>query len=203
MPEKNDKDYEIPVKVVDRRWWAQSGENAERSESSASLKPTYVEELERQPAEKNRQVQEYIRKYRQASNDFEEARLRLRREISKDVERARRDVLAELIEVLDNLDRALDSAAQGQAPSVDALLRGVEMVRRQFLAKLEGFGVTRIEAASQPFDPSLHEAVTTVPVASPEQDGRVVGVIRHGYRVGSDVLRPAAVAVAKTETLTS
>jgi molecular chaperone GrpE len=204
MPEKTDKEYEIPVKVVDRRWWAQSGDSAtaERGESSGSLKPTYVEELERQLAEKDRQIQEYIGKYRQASNDFEEARLRLRREISKDVERARREVLAELIEVLDNLDRALESASRNQAASADALLQGVDMVRRQFLAKLEGLGVTRIETASQPFDPSLHEAVTTVPVASPEQDGLIVGVIRHGYRVGSDVLRPAAVAVAKAESFT-
>src|SRR4029453_13679075 len=150
-------------------------------------KPTYAEELERQVAEKDRQIQEYIAKYRQASNDFDEARLRLRREIAKDVERARRDVLAEMLEVLDNLDRALESASK--VPSADALLQGVEMVRRQFLAKLEALGVKRIEAVSQPFDPSLHEAVTTVPAVSPEQEGLIVGVIRHGYRIGNDVLK--------------
>ncbi len=100
-----------------------------------------------------------------------------------------------MLEVLDNLDRAIDSARQGG--STDALLQGVEMVRRQFLAKLEGFGVKRIEADRQPFDPTLHEAVSSVPAASPELDGVVVGTIRAGYRIGGDVLRPAAVAVAK------
>lgn len=198
-----DKDHEIPVKVVDRRWWANqdasaAGTAAAGATSSASLKPTYVEQLEQQIAEKDKQIQEYIAKYRQAASEFDEARLRLRREISKDVERARREVLAELLDVVDNLDRAIESAKPPTA-SPDALLQGVEMVRRQFLAKLEGLGVTRIEAASQPFDPTLHEAITTVPVAAVEQDGLVVGVIRHGYRIGEDILRPAAVAVAKVE----
>jgi molecular chaperone GrpE len=71
-------------------------------------------------------------------------------------------------------------------------------VKRQFLAKLEGFGVTRIESAGQPFDPALHEAISAVPAASPDQDGLVVGVVRHGYRIGDEVLRPASVAVAKS-----
>jgi molecular chaperone GrpE len=191
-------EHDIPVKVIDRRWWANNAEGtSNRETSSASLKPTYVEELERQVAEKDRLVQEYIGKYRQASSEFEEARLRLRREISKDVERARREVLSEILEVLDNLDRAVDSA--GRVQSVEAVVQGIDLVRRQFVAKLEGLGVTRIEATGQPFDPQVHEAVTTVPASSPEQDGIVIGIVRHGYRIGADVLRPATVAVAKTE----
>jgi molecular chaperone GrpE len=70
-------------------------------------------------------------------------------------------------------------------------------VRRQFLGKLEGMGVRRIEADGQPFDPALHEAVTAVPVSDADRDGQVVGVIRQGYRINDEVLRPAAVAVAK------
>lgn len=192
-------EHDIPVKVIDCRWWATNPEGtANREASSASLKPTYVEELERQVAEKDKQVQEYIGKYRQASSEFEEARLRLRREISKDVERARREVLAEILEVVDNFDRAVDSARQAQ--SVEAVVQGIDVVRRHFLSKLEGLGVTRIEASGQLFDPQLHEAVTTVPTSSPEQDGVVVGIVRHGYRVGADVLRPVTVAVAKAES---
>ena len=72
------------------------------------------------------------------------------------------------------------------------------MVRRQFLSKLEGLGVKPIESGRVRFDPALHEAISTVPAASPDQDGMVVGVIRQGYRIGDEVLRPAAVAVAKT-----
>jgi len=190
-----DKEHEVQVKVVDRRWWANADSGTAATETRGESKPTYVAELEAQIAEKDRQVQEYLGKYRQATTEFEEARLRLRREISKDIERARREILSELLDVLDNLDRALDSAKA--SASYDALLQGVEMVRRQFIAKLEGLGVTRIDAINQPFDPALHEAISSVPAASPEQDGQVVGTVRSGYRIGGEVLRPAAVAVAK------
>jgi molecular chaperone GrpE len=193
----SDKEYEIPVKVIDRRWWANADPAATSDKQpSTSLKPTYVEELEQQLAEKDKQVQEYIAKYRQAANEFEEARLRLRREISKDIERGRREILADLLEVLDNLDRALEATKTGA--SNDALVQGVEMVRRQFLAKLEGFGVRPIDVTpGGRFDPTLHEAVTAVPAANESDEGTVVGVVRRGYRIHDDVLRPAAVAVAK------
>jgi molecular chaperone GrpE len=191
----SDNEHEIPVKVVDRRWWAQGEGATSTTDAPRSSKPTYVEELERQLAEKDKQLQETLAKYRQAASEFEDSRARLRREISKDIERGRREILADLLDVVDNLDRAIESGAQGG--SADALLQGVEMVRRQFLAKLEGLGVRRIEVDRGPFDPAVHEAITTVPAASPDQDGRIVGVIRHGYTIGDDVLRPASVAVAK------
>lgn len=190
----SDKEHEIPVKVVDRRWWAQDPGEV-REDTRGSGKPTYLEELEKQLADKDRQIAEYLAKYRGAAAEFEEARLRLRREISKDIERSRREILADLLEVVDNLDRAVDAARSGG--SQEALVQGVEMVRRQFLAKLESFGVTRIDADGQAFDPALHEAISSVPAASADQDGLVVGTARTGYRIGEDVLRPAAVAVAK------
>ena len=190
----SDKEHEIPVKVVDRRWWANPDAAAAKSDaSSSSLKPTYVEDLERRLADKEREAQEYLAKYRGAADEFEKARLRLRREITKDIERVRREVIVEVLEVLDNLDRALDSARKSASPG-DPLFQGVELVRRQFIAKLEGLGVTPIIAEGQPFDPTLHEAISTVPV-TPDQDGRIVGIVRQGYRIGDDVLRPAAVAV--------
>jgi molecular chaperone GrpE len=188
-----DKEHEIPVKVVDRRWWARGEDGAPVERST---KPTYVEELEQQLAEKDRTAQEFIAKYRQAAAEFEESRLRLRREIAKDVERGRREILADLLDVLDNVDRAIDAAQSSSSP--DALLQGVEMVRRQFLSKLEGLGVKRIDVAGVEFDPLKHEAISTVPAARPEDDGRVVGVVRHGYTINDDVLRPASVAVAKS-----
>jgi molecular chaperone GrpE len=189
------KEEDIPVKVVDRRWWARGEDGGADAAAERSTKPTYVEELERQLAEKDKTAQEYIAKYRQAASEFEESRLRLRREIARDIERARREVISDLLEVLDNLDRAIDAA--GKAASPDVLLQGVDMVRRQFLSKLESLGVKRIHSEGAHFDPQKHEAVSTVPAANPEDDGRVIGIIRHGYTIGDDILRPASVAVAK------
>ena len=196
-----EKEYDIPVKVVDRRWWVNQDSQNDSGATSmpSSLKPTYVEELEQKVAEKDRQLQDAIAKYRQASSEFDESRVRLRREISKEIERGRREILADLLDVVDNLDRALDAArSSATGDSSNALLQGIELVHRQFLAKLEGFGVKRIESVGRRFDPSLHEAVSAVPATAPEQDGVVIGIVRHGYRIGDDVLRPAAVAVAKS-----
>jgi molecular chaperone GrpE len=191
---------EISVKVVDRRWWARA-ENGEASTSTgpeSSLKPTYVEELERKVAEKDEQAQEYLSKYRQASQEFEQARARMRKELARDAERNRREVLIGLLEVLDNLDRAVEAARAAGTSASDPLLQGVDLVRQQFVGKLNGFGVTRIETANASFDPLLHEAVSVVPTDNPIDDGRIVGVVRSGYRIGDDVLRPALVAVAKS-----
>ncbi len=191
----SDNEQEIPVKVVDRRWWAKGDGAASETEDRRSSKPSFVEDLEQQLADKDKQLLEAIAKYRAAAAEFEESRLRLRREVAKDIERGRRDILSDMLEVGDNLDRAIDSARQGAA--FDALMQGVEMVRRQFMSKLEGLGVSRIDVNGQAFDPTLHEAITPVPATTPDQDGMVVGVIRSGYRIGDEVLRPAAVAVAK------
>jgi len=96
------------------------------------------------------------------------------------------------LEVLDNLDRALD-AAEGRTS--DPFVQGVSLVRQQFLTTLEGLGVRRLHPLGQPFDPSLHEAVATVS-SDGTPAGVVVGIVRPGYVIGDDVLRPAQVAVA-------
>jgi len=189
MSEEN----EVPVKVVDRRWWVRDKEAADAPRGS---KPSYVEELEKRVADAEKQAQEYLGKYRQSAQEFEDARARMRKELAKDAERNRREVLISLLEVVDNLDRAIDAA---RGSSAGPLVQGVEMVRQQFLAKLEGFGVQRIESQGAAFDPRLHEAVTTVEAPSPDADGRIVGVIAHGYRIGDDVLRPALVAVGQLQ----
>ena len=196
-------EYEVPVKVVDRRWWAR-GDDESAGKTPSSLKPSYVEELERKLADAEKQAQEYLGKYRQAAHEFEDARARMRKELAKDAERSRREVLVSLLEVVDNLDRAIDAAratprASGDAgeTAADPLLQGVEMVRQQFLAKLDGFGVRRIGSLGAVFDPLLHEAVTTVAAPDADADGRIVGVIAHGYRIGDEVLRPALVAVGQ------
>jgi molecular chaperone GrpE len=124
----------------------------------------------------------------------------MRKEVAKDAERSRREVFVSLLDVVDNLDRAIDAlrlrsaqAAAGEAG--DPLVQGVELVRQQFLSKLEGFGVKRIASEGQMFDPTLHEAVTTIPAPDAASDGRVLGIVAHGYRIGDEVLRPALVAV--------
>jgi molecular chaperone GrpE len=89
---------------------------------------------------------------------------------------------------LDDLQRALDAAADGDAPWV----QGVRNVERKLVSVLERAGVTPLEALGQPFDPALHEAVATEPGSS---GSTVVDVYQTGYRLGESLLRPAMVKV--------
>jgi molecular chaperone GrpE len=180
------------VKIVDRRWWAR-GESSD-AEPSPATKPSYVEELEQRLAEKDRVLQGYVEQYKTVTAEFEQARLRARREVNREIERGKRTLLLDLLDVVDNLDRAIDAASSGAADG--ALLAGVKMVRDQFATRLEAHGVKEIAAVGQPFDPQRHEAVTLVPS---DEDERIVGVVRRGYSIGDDVLRPAQVAVGKKQ----
>jgi molecular chaperone GrpE len=195
------RDTEPEIKVVDRRWWVrpESEPAAQGTPDGQSRfeprKPTYVEDLERQLADKSTLLQEYITRYKEATREFDDVKARIRRDVVKDIERGKRVMLAELLDVVDNLDRAIDAAHR--ASEQGRLLEGVELVRDQFLARLEGFGVKRVPALGRPFDPSRHEAASLVPVADASRDNTVLGVIREGYEFNGEVLRPALVAVGQ------
>ncbi|MEO7189625.1 MAG: nucleotide exchange factor GrpE [Vicinamibacterales bacterium] len=180
------------MKVTDRRWWARE-QASESSPEEPSLKPTYIEELEARLAAKDLELQQLLGKYRGASDEFDQARSRLRKEVTKDVERGRRALLVSFLDVLDNLDRALVAACDRPQ---DPLVQGVSLVQQQFLSTLEALGVSRVNPLGDPFDPTRHEAVTTVDAGPDVPEGQIVGVVKPGYLIGDDVLRPAMVAVA-------
>ncbi len=122
--------------------------------------------------------------------DFDNFRQRSERERQELKRYALLEPLRELLTVADNLDLAL--SAEGSA---EDLKRGVEMIHRQLRELLRRFGVTEIAAVGQPFDPTLHEAV------SREESGEVkeptvAAELRRGYRMHDRLLRPAMVKVA-------
>ena len=121
-----------------------------------------------------------------------------RQRMAKERQQIRRlvtdDTITALLPVLDNLDRALTVPEDGSAKDV---LVGVGMVRRQFLSTLEELGVRVIPTEGASFDPALHDAVETVPVEDPEQDGRILEELTRGYRTDERVLRASRVTVGK------
>ncbi|MCR4818565.1 MAG: nucleotide exchange factor GrpE [Fretibacterium sp.] len=132
-----------------------------------------------------------------ARADFYNYRQRVNREKQEARRRTEEDVITTLLPVLDNLDRALMVPEDGSARDV---LVGVRMVQRQFLSVLEELGVSIIPTEGQQFDANLHEAVGTIPVEDPEQDGAVVEEQLRGYRTKEGrVLRAARVTVGKTK----
>jgi molecular chaperone GrpE len=140
---------------------------------------------------------------RLSQKELDELRARLRREAAREAERSRRAILAELLEVIDNLDRALSAVRNAPtgsgAEAVATLTRGVALVRDQFLAKLEQFGVSRLDSLGQPFDAARHEAISTAPVDDLAQDGVVITVVKEAYAIGDELLRPASVIVGRAD----
>lgn len=182
------------IHVVDRRHWAQDS-SADATDETPRSKPTYVAELEQRLADREAEVQTIRAQHRAATTEFENAKARMRRELSKEVEAHRRTLLHDLLEIVDNLERAAQAAKD--ADEHGALREGVELVLRQFTAKLGEYGVRKTLSLGQKFDPVQHEAVSTVPAENPEQHDCVVGVIREGYTLGDEILRPATVAVGR------
>lgn len=105
----------------------------------------------------------------------------------------------DMLNVADNMRRALDSAkaAEGaDAPGVKALIEGVELTERDLLATLGRHGVKLLEPEGQKFDPNFHQAMFEVP-NDQVANGTVVQVVQNGYAIGDRVLRPAMVGVAR------
>jgi molecular chaperone GrpE len=138
-----------------------------------------------------RERDEYLDLARRAQADFENYRKRAAREAAAAGERARGGLVRELLPVVDNLERALGSAGKtgGQ------LAEGVALVHSELVAVLERNGVEAFDPAGEPFDPTVHEALSTRTEEGAEP-GVVLDVVEKGYRSNGQVLRPARVVVS-------
>ncbi len=107
--------------------------------------------------------------------------------------RPQAEVVVRLVDALDDLARfAHVDPAQTDAKAIHD---GVDMVERKFWKELSAIGLSRIDQVGAPFDPTIHEAVSTAPASAPEQDHTVGAVLQVGYKLGSSLVRPARVLV--------
>lgn len=128
----------------------------------------------------------------------------LRRRAARDVQDAKSYAIAnfarDMVQVADNLDRALAAvpaeAREGGDAGLKALIEGVELTGRAMLSALERHGVKKLDPQGERFDPNFHQAMFEVPDPSVPA-GTVVQVVQTGYGIGERVLRPAMVGVAK------
>jgi molecular chaperone GrpE len=109
------------------------------------------------------------------------------------VERKAGELIEQFFEPVQNLRRSL----QAKEADPTATIAGLEMILQQFTEVLAKLGLQEIPALGVPFDPSIHEALATMPVTDPAQDGKVILVHATGYRIGDRVLQPAQVVIGK------
>jgi len=135
------------------------------------------------------QPEDYLALAQRIQADFENYRKRAAREAAAAGERAKSGLIRELLPVVDNLERALASAEEGE----QHLAEGVRLVHSELIAVLERNGIEQFDPSGDKFDPTEHEALS---VRAEGDAGVVVEVVEKGYRSNGTVLRPARVVVS-------
>jgi len=125
--------------------------------------------------------------------EFENYKKRVRKEQTDNEAKVRETVLRDMLEVMDNLERA--TAATGGATDLQSVQQGIALVLRLFGQKLERYDVKPLDVKGKPFDPRMHEAISQAP-STEVAPGTVLNELQKGYKVGERLLRPAAVVVA-------
>ncbi len=126
--------------------------------------------------------------------EFENYRKRIEREQKEFVSYATSELVLEILPVLDNLERALESTQGGESDSEKQIREGVAIVYRQFSDALKKAGLREVNALGEDFDPHVHEAVARVETAE-HREGEILDVLQKGYVLKERLLRPAMVRV--------
>ncbi len=200
------------IRVTDKRRVTAEGESVpeqeERSGAEGSVQAEIealqakLKDTEEKRGEAERKLSEHADRFRKAEErlrtETEEMRARLNRTAEQKLEAARGDLVAGLLDTLDNLKRAVAAAESSQHNETDftALLEGVRATANLFESKMLGLGLAALESEGQDFNPEIHEAVEIVPVES-DQDNKVIAEYQTGYKFGDRLLRPARVRVGR------
>lgn len=172
------------------------------TEQATQAQPNVDEQLKAKDA----RIAELEQELQIAKKNESEAMIRARAEIDnvrkrveQDVDKARKFALEkfsnELLPVIDNLERALESTDKDN-PQHQAMVEGLELTLKSFLDTVKKFGIEVINTQDSQLNPDLHQAISMV--ESPEhQSGQIVNTIQKGYTLNGRLIRPAMVTVAK------
>jgi molecular chaperone GrpE len=163
-----------------------AGDTAQQDDGSRKVE----EDFEKLLQDAHRERDEYLELARRTKADFENFRKRVAGDVQAAQARGRVEVAREVIEAVDNLERALEAGDDGAG-----LREGVEMVLGGLRETLTRNGIEAVDPKGERFDPTLHEALSTQPVDGTES-GVVVEVMQKGYRLEDQLVRPARVVVS-------
>jgi molecular chaperone GrpE len=144
-------------------------------------------------ADTQQERDEYLDLAKRTKADFENFRKRMTAEVQAASTRGKAEVVRDVIDAVDNLERALDAAGEGDS---EGLAGGVRMVLNGLRETLSRHGIEVVDPKGEKFDPNLHEALSTAPAEGVET-GHVVEVMQKGYRLGEQLIRPARVVVSE------
>lgn len=159
-------------------------------DSGAATDAPVAEEL---AADRASELEAQRDRYLRLAAEYDNYRKRTAREAQQARTRGQGDLIKGMLDSLDDLNRFahLDAATTDAKTVID----GVELVERNLSKALANVGIETIDPVEMPFDPNLHEAVSTIGTSSPEEDHIVAQVYQRGYMLNGQLLRPARVVV--------
>jgi molecular chaperone GrpE len=166
------------------------GEDLKQTESNLLWTRAALEQAEKAQAEN------WQEKYALLQAEMESVRKRWEQRHAFEVNEARNRILEDMLPLADHLDMALQHAATLEPEGFRSFVANIEATRQAFLETLKRYGVERLDATGQRFDPNLHEAIGYVVDAQTPAD-HVIQMTRAGYLDGERVLRAARVVVSK------
>jgi len=196
--DRNDATERPRIKITDRRIGS-PGREAAQGEAPPASTGVDPADAARGPvagdevAEARAKAEEYLDHLRRLQAEFDNYRKRVLKEQTRAVQLAAEPMVRRLLEVLDDFELALMAATE--KPDFDRFLHGVELVYAKLVDSLRAEGLEKIEADGEPFDPEQHEAL--MQTGEGEGEPVVADVLRQGYRLNGQVIRPAGVRVTR------
>ena len=150
-----------------------------------------VESLQRASADEQEKAEKYLANWQRAQADFANYKKRIEQERAESAKFANAMLMTSLLDVLDDLERALDNIDPELAGFnwVD----GINLIYRKFKSTMEGQGLSQIETKGKDFDPNFHQAV----LHEKGEEGKITEELQKGYMLHDRLLRPAMVKVGK------
>jgi len=169
-------------------------EQSHKQETEDNQREADVRELREKVVSLEQKSEEYLKKLQYLQADFENYKKRVERELGKRIERERVNLFRKMLEILDNMERAIESSKKTRAKK--PLEEGVQMLTEQFKAVLREEGCEEIDSVGKKFDPKFHEAVAFVE-SDVEEDNIILEENRKGYCLGDTLIRPSKVIVGR------
>jgi molecular chaperone GrpE len=181
------KTLDAAEKLINDVFKKNKPEDAEFEEELIDPKDVEIDELKK---ELNELRDKYVRLYA----DFDNAKKRMAREKLDIILTASKDVVKDLLPVLDDFERAMKAAETSTDENVKS---GMQLIQNKLQSILAAKGLKAFESIGKDFDTEQHEAITEIPAPAPEQEGKVIDELEKGYLLNEKIIRFAKVIVGK------
>jgi molecular chaperone GrpE len=170
-------------------------DDTSRTTSASSELAAEVQLLRDKLEEKEAQIAKIMEAYRDLKQENKKVRQRMEQNQKRHLEKSKTEFIGQFVDVLDNLDRAIDSIENNF--DADSVLQGIILLRSRLVQLLRQEGLEKIFVGGQPFDPTHSEAAAIEPVDKQAEDNIVLQELQRGYMLRGALLRPARVVVGR------